>query len=657
VLGSRSRGGKRAGPTIYEMNAPGAKRSARDLSRLAGAGVRITWQAGRRELITMAVLEVVSGVGVAVEVLVGRRVLEALLATQHPATSGLASSGLHSVWPSAVLLGVITAVLGAAGVVLREQQRMLSELTSRYAQDRILDVTCAVDLAAFDEPEFHDRVARAQAGVMHAPQMVFGLQGLGRSLAGTAGAAVALLAVAPPLVPVALLALLPGWLASGRRGRAFYHFGVIMTPKDRERSYLAGLLTGRDPAKEVRAFGLAGFLRARYQRLSDERIAEMRQVSARQLRVMMAADLVSAATVAGAIAIVLWLAVSHHLSLAAAAAGTAALVLLGQRLAFAGQSAGMLQESAMFIDDFVAFARLAPVPGEAPAAEGASAAGEARATGEADAAGEALPAEDPGDAGEAGREPSSFVPIDVEGVTFSYPGSERVALRGVSMRIAPGEVVALVGANGSGKTTLAKLLAGLYVPTAGRVCWGGRDTRDVPSRDLLARSAIVFQDFIRYALSAGDNIALGRHERAADAAGIERAATQAGADRDIAGLPAGYETLLGPAFIDGTDLSTGQWQRVALARTFFRDAPLVILDEPTAALDAKAENELFGKIGELFADRSVLLISHRFSTVRAAHRIYVLREGQVVESGTHESLMAAGGTYAELFTLQATPYQ
>src|SRR5581483_2830647 len=146
-------------------------------------------------------------------------------------------------------------------------------------------------------------------------------------------------------------------LASGRRGRAFYHFGVIMTPKDRERSYLAGLLTGRDPAKEVRAFGLAG-----YQRLSDERIAEMRQVSARQLRVMMAADLVSAATVAGAIAIVLWLAVSHHLSLAAAAAGTAALVLLGQRLAFAGQSAGMLQESAMFIDDFVAFARLAPVP-------------------------------------------------------------------------------------------------------------------------------------------------------------------------------------------------------------------------------------------------------------------------------------------------------
>ena len=627
--GGRAPGGKRAGPTIYELHSHGKRRSAREIPRLVAEGIAICWRAGRRELITLGVLELLSGAGVAAEVVVGRQVLQAFLLTGDAASSGGAGSGggWSSVWPSAALFGVITAVLGVVAAVQRERQRLLSELTSRYAQDRILDVTCAVELAAFDEPDFHDQVARAQAGTMHAPQMVFGLQGLGRSVTGTIGAAAALLAVAPVLVPLALVAMVPGWLASSRRGRAFYVFGAINTPRDRERSYLAMLLTARDPAKEVRAYGLASFLRARHDRLADERMAELRRISSGQLRGAAIADLIGAATIAAAIAAIMWLAFSGRLALAAAGAGAGALMLLGQRLSFAAMSAGMLQESAMFIDDFLAFTEGSPTL--AGLGEPAAAAGE----------------------------DGPFGPISAEGVTFSYPGSDRVALRDVSLRIEPGEIVALVGPNGSGKTTLAKLLAGLYVPGEGRVCWDRRDTRDVDRRELLGRSAIVFQDFMQYDLTARDNIALGRHQRAADTAGIVRAAEQAGADADISALPEGYDTLLGPAFIDGTDLSTGQWQRVALARAFFRDAPVAILDEPTAALDAKAEHELFTRIRELFAGRSVLLISHRFSTVRSADRIYVLREGSVVESGTHSELLALKGTYAELFTLQASPYQ
>jgi ABC-type multidrug transport system fused ATPase/permease subunit len=283
----------------------------------------------------------------------------------------------------------------------------------------------------------------------------------------------------------------------------------------------------------------------------------------------------------------------------------------------------MLYESSLFIEDFTSFLALAPQV-------------------------EARRRRDPA--------PAGFRRLRVDGVSFTYPGAAAPAVSDVSMEIGAGEIVALVGENGSGKTTLAKLLCRLYLPQGGRVLWDGVDTASVDPEGLRDSVAVIFQDFLHYALPAAENIGMGRHQRIDDAEAIRAAAGQAGADDFLARLPQGYDTFLGPEFEGGKELSVGQWQRVALARAFFRDASFIILDEPTAALDARAEHELFESIRTLCRGRSVLLISHRFSSVRSADRIYVLDRGRVVESGSHDQLMDQGGRYAELFTLQASAY-
>jgi ATP-binding cassette, subfamily B, bacterial len=252
--------------------------------------------------------------------------------------------------------------------------------------------------------------------------------------------------------------------------------------------------------------------------------------------------------------------------------------------------------------------------------------------------------------------PVGFRRLRVEDVGFTYPGASTPAVTEVSMEIGAGEIVALVGENGSGKTTLAKLLCRLYLPQRGRVLWDEVDTATTDPDGLRRSVAVIFQDFLHYALPASENIGMGRHQRIDDAEAIRGAALHAGADDFLAKLPSGYETVLGPEFEGGKELSVGQWQRVALARAFFRDAPFIILDEPTAALDARAEHELFESIRTLCRGRSVLLISHRFSSVRSADRIYVLDGGRVVESGSHQELMDLGGRYADLFALQASAY-
>ncbi len=552
--------------------------------------------------------------------LLGRGVLAGVLTADQTGTS----ASTAGVLPRLVALTAIVATLGFVAALGRETSTLLGTRTQRHAQGRIIDVACAVELEAYETPAFHDRLLRASLGGQARPmQLVDGLLGLLGATIGILGVTAALLALQPWLVPLVLVAAVPLLASAVKAGEVLFGFHRRMTPTERQRGYLYNLLTSKDPAKEVRAFSLASFLRDRYERLYDHHLTELRTTAHQRLRLLLGGTLGMAATLTATIGTLLWLALDRRLPLAEAGTAAGAVLLLGERLMSSVSSAGMLYESARFLEDFTSFIALEP----------------------------AIKARRP-----AGNPPNGFTRLRAENLSFTYPSADRPALQDVSLEIGAGEIVALVGPNGSGKTTLAKLLCRLYLPQHGHILWDGTETAAVDPERLRDQVAVIFQDFQHYALPARDNIGLGRHQRIADLEAITAAADHAGAHAFLAALPAGYDTILGPEFSGGNDLSIGQWQRIALARSFFRNAPFIILDEPTAALDAHAEHDLFQAIRTLCRGRSVLLISHRFSSVRTADRIYVLQDGHVLEHGRHDQLMAAAGLYADLFTLQAAAY-
>jgi ATP-binding cassette, subfamily B, bacterial len=616
--GDGGRPPSRGGRTWWDVMHPeGSEGTWRDLPGLLWDSLKLVWSAGRNTFLLTSTLQLLTAVGIAVQLFISKAVLDEVLG----AGDSISFSDLA---PVLTALVAVSVALDLSRAVQAEQSRVLGELVGRRAVDRVMDVSTKIDLLAFESPDFYDRLQRARAqGQFRALQTVNGLLGiLGASVAAV-GIILTLAALQPLLVPFIVIGYVPLWIVASLNTRDLYRFTRGMTPNERQRHYLQNVLMGRNPAKEVRAFNLARFLRGRYDTLYDERIAELRSLARRRTGRSLIGSLAASAVMVATIGTLSYLYVSGEMSLAATGTAVFGLYQLSGQLQGLHMSATSLYEATLFIRDYASFLTLEPVVDETTPRRPA---------------------------------PRGFERLTADDVTFAYPDTERAAVDRVSLEIRRGEVVALVGENGSGKTTLAKMLAGLYRPDSGRIRWDDTDLADVDHEELRRSVAVIFQDFEKYLLPARENVGLGRNERIDDVDGILAAARRADADDFLSTLPEGYETMLGREFAGGYDLSVGQWQRVALARAFFRDAPFVILDEPTAALDARAESRLFERMRELLRGRSVVLISHRFSSVRSADRIYVLHEGRVVEEGSHADLMRTGGLYAELFGLQARAY-
>ncbi|SKC37328.1 ABC transporter ATP-binding protein [Krasilnikoviella flava] len=594
-------------------------RRGRRLLRLLGGSLRVSWQASRPLFLTMLALQVLVAGALAGQVLVVSALLDVLL--------GLAegSGGLASVTGPVLALAALTGLATVAGGLQASARRVLGEHVARLMAEEVQEVATSVPLEHFESATFYDRLQRVRVNALSRPfQVTQGMFDLLGSSIATVGVGAALVALHPVLLPLLALGGLPLLVTGRREGRLEFAFRVAQTTNERERIYTNYVQSSRDEAKEIRAFQSAPWLQARYRELYGTYLADLARHVRRRALTNGVGNLAAAVVLAGVLLVLAWLITRGEVTFSEAGAAVVAVRMLQGQIQGIFGGVQQIFESGLFLDDVHAF--LTDGRAAARAADGS---------------------EEP---------PAAFPGVFAHGVSFTYPGSRRPALRDVDLALRPGEVVALVGANGSGKTTLAKLLAGLYEPTSGTVLWGDRPLAGMRGAAVRSQVAVIFQDFVHYAYTATWNIALGRTDVPVDHKRVRRSARVSGVDDALAGLPDGYESRLSRMFPGGTELSGGQWQRVAIARAFYRDAALVILDEPTAAMDPLAEHDLFSSLRATLDGRTALFVSHRFSTVRSADRIVVLDDGAVVEQGSHDELMALDGAYAEMFTVQARSY-
>ncbi|WP_256645416.1 ABC transporter ATP-binding protein [Thermomonas paludicola] len=502
---------------------------------------------------------------------------------------------------------------------------LLSERFTNATSIRLMEHAATLDLEDFEDADLQDKLDRARRQTMGRMNLLSQLFGQAQDVITVISFAAGLLAYAPWLMLLLAVALIPAFIGESHFNALNYALNFQWTPERRQLEYLRQMGASVDTAKEVKIFNLNRFFIERFRFLSDTFYAGNRILAGK--RALWGTLLAALGTLGYyiAYAYIAWRTVRGDFSIGDLTFLAGSFRRLRQLLESLLSGFSQVASQALYLDDLYSFFRI-----------------EAKIRSKPDAIPVPAPIR------------SGFV---FDNVGFRYEGAERWALRGLSFELHAGEVLALVGENGAGKTTLVKLLARLYDPDEGRILLDGRDLKEYALDDLRANIGVIFQDFVRYHLTAAENIGVGQIDAMHDRARIERAAHRGMADEVIDSLPKGFDQVIGRRFKDGVDLSGGQWQKVAIARAYMRDAQVMILDEPTAALDARSEFEVFERFKELSDNRTAVLISHRFSSVRMADRILVLAEGKLEASGTHEELMAQHGRYAELFELQASGYR
>ena len=518
------------------------------------------------------------------------------------------------------------AVLGSfVGRTIDYFDALLADKYTRHVSIEVMKHAAALDLATYEDPVFYDRLERARVQATDRLGMIQSIGRLVQQVITAVSLSVSIIVFSPWLLLLLILGVIPAFLGESHFAFLGYATNFRQTPIRRQLDYLRVLGGSREAAKELKLFGLKEFLIERFTRLSDQIYRENIGLARRRLIAGAFLSMIGTAGYYSAYVFIVWRTIHGVLTIGELTFLSGAIVQASGNIQQIFSTLASIADQALFLTDLLAFFEMRPTIFSKP---------------------NALPAPRPIVRG-----------FEFRNVSFRYPGSSRLVLSGLNFQLRPGERVALVGENGQGKTTIVKLMTRLYDPLEGQILLDGIDLREYSLEDLYREIGVIFQDFMRYEMTARENIAVGQIETLARLEPLQEAARKSMAAPVIERLHFRYEQVLGRRFEGGVDLSGGEWQKVALARAYLRNAQILILDEPTAALDARSEFEVFRRFSELTTGKTALFISHRFSTVRMADRVVVPENGKITEDGSHDELANLGGRYAEMFELQAIHYR